>query len=363
MDTIQEIDRYEYLDATRGLAIWTVIYCHISGFCMDKHTPSSVMIFLTSFFIPAFFFISGFLIKEFDKVPNVLYIIKEIKKKTLQLFVPTLCFIIIWGISHDITIKHMIFDNMKVGYWFTLALFEMYVVIYLLLLLLKMCNLSKLIYKICLVIGTLSAILIFHYLDHNTNLGQNYGPIWSRITGFMATLNSIPLFLMGVLSKEYKPYFVNIISAKGINKYIIFTVFACLIFNYFYTLPIKIVCFFHVIIVLAIIYNLFQKKNIFGFYDLTNHILKFISFIGKNTLEIYFLHYFLIFNLPTSFSNYLNFAANASRHSVVIPELLIIGILTTLISLLAILWANILKQIPFVSEIAFGKYNKHALKS
>ncbi len=52
--------RLEYIDACRGLAIFTVVYSHICLFCLPGYDASAVIDFLRIYFLNAFFFISSF---------------------------------------------------------------------------------------------------------------------------------------------------------------------------------------------------------------------------------------------------------------------------------------------------------------
>lgn len=77
------------------------------------------------FFMPLFFFISGFVLYKPDVEWNGIMSFKFIAKKALQLLVPTLVFISLYIFVYNSPLN-LLCRSGRLGYWFTIALFEYY---------------------------------------------------------------------------------------------------------------------------------------------------------------------------------------------------------------------------------------------
>lgn len=120
-------NRIEFIDALRGFTMLLVVYSHIQiisiGITPDVFTLNSIFV---NFFMPLFFFISGFILYKKEYNWNILNFIFFIKKKFLALIIPTLFFIILYSECFNIPFCEIIKDNFKFGYWFTITLFEFF---------------------------------------------------------------------------------------------------------------------------------------------------------------------------------------------------------------------------------------------
>ncbi|WP_148070572.1 hypothetical protein [Bacteroides acidifaciens] len=76
--------------------------------------------------------------------------------------------------------------------------------------------------------------------------------------------------------------------------------------------------------------------------------------LGRYTLEIYFIHYFLLFPLPLALGKYFE-ELSVGGKSLSFPEFMIIGVIVISISYTCILLSYFIKKIPFISDIIFGK--------
>lgn len=83
-------------------------------------------------------------------------------------------------------------------------------------------------------------------------------------------------------------------------------------------------------------------------------VLRGLEIIGSNTLEIYFLHYFLLFPIPASVGNFLKMLSSSEK-SLSFPEFLIVGTVVVVICVTCIFLSRLLKTIPCISLLAFGK--------
>lgn len=320
-------NRILYIDIFRGLAIFTVVYSHILLFCTDQYNNSAIIIFLRNFFLYGFFFISGYLgykksIWDFKESFNYIY------RKTKTLLIPTLICGSVYMISHNIKLDVALFDGAKCGYWFTFTLFLMFLIYAIIMYTIKS-SLGRLI-TFCL-IAFISLVL------HKTNIIE--GKIQDLLTLENLT-NYLPIFITGILCKRYELIFNKIIDSIP-GKIIIFCI---VVLSYIICIPTSLTSLSHTLFIYYILKQLFincKKPNI-------------LSIVGSHSLEIYFLHFFLLFKLPTDISKYLSWLSSTNSCTS-FPELIIIGSISLIICFGAIGISIILKQVPFLSQILFGK--------
>ena len=331
--------RLQYLDAARGLAIFTVVYSHICLFCLPSYDSSAVIDFLRSYFLNAFFFISGVVAYKSTEIISV-NIGQLLIKKIRQLLLPTIIVGIVYALSHHIEIISFFTNDAKYGYWFTIVLFEMFAIYYIIL---SIASLFR--YRHAQAI-LLTFIAVAFYWMHKTILIQT--PL-QNILCLSSLTYYMPFFCFGILYSLYKPLISNVIKIG--NGILITLVFSVVIAGYLIPVPLFISNIAIVAIVMWIIKSLYLYDN--GM-SMTSKILRSLETLGQNTLEIYFLHYFILFPLPIAVAEYLS-DLSTNHLSLGAPEFLIIGTIVILICILCIIIARMLKTIPYISMLAFGK--------
>lgn len=124
--------RIEYLDALRGFTMLLVIFSHVELFCFGLSANSSILNTLfIQFRMPLFFFVSGFLAYN----PKIIWTgntwISATKKKLRVQIIPTLIFGLLFTylVSSE-SIYTFFAAPMKLGYWFTISLLEMFLIYY-----------------------------------------------------------------------------------------------------------------------------------------------------------------------------------------------------------------------------------------
>lgn len=81
-----------------------------------------------------------------------------------------------------------------------------------------------------------------------------------------------------------------------------------------------------------------------------------LALIGRNTLEIYLLHYFLLFRMPQTIIEYTHsMYGGIANHCAGLVELLIYGPICLIIAMTCIGIKTLIMQVPIVSGILFGK--------
>lgn len=333
--------RLDYIDASRGLAIFTVVYSHICLFCLPSYEPSVVIYFLRSYFFNAFFFISGFVAYNPVKQSRRFYIV-QLFNKIGQLLIPTFTVGIIYAVTHNIEITKFLCDDAKYGYWFTLVLFEMFTIYYV------VCILSISISKSKSLINTCILFLVAVCLYVTNRSGYTISKV-SDIYCFGNLSNYFIYFLLGVVACEYK----QLIKKSLRNLHQVFIAFTSLLIlsSYIIYIPSVVKNISILIVVLYLMMTIYGQKDAPGFLDpIKNGLLT----LGRYTLEIYFIHYFLLFPLPLALGKYLE-ELSVGGKSLSFPEFMIIGVIVVLISYTCILLSYIIKKIPFISDIVFGK--------
>lgn len=266
--------RLEYIDCIRGLCIIFVVVWHLSfEFGLTSMFFNRVLKVVR---MPLFFFVSGFLCPV--KITPSL-IVKKIKIRLLWQLVPTLIVGVLYVFWVGRSFVDVLWDINKAGYWFTLVLFEIFIVFSLISILLEKLNLgtiSKYVYIFLLfAFGIFSAFS--HILDGVF--------LWHVFNGFYF-VKFIPFFLFGVLANIYWSRFERLLC----GNYILSFLFVIFVFFCFLTSKIgtAIQGYVGIILVFAFFY---QNKNIFSG---NTKIGKCLAYIGSYTLPIYLFHYFFI---------------------------------------------------------------------
>lgn len=333
------LSRIQYIDALRGVAILTVVYSHILIFCMVHYPQSFITELLRLFYLNGFFFISGYL---FYKPINT-FTTKRVKdilsKKTILILIPTIVFGTAYFISHGIGMTVAIFDEAKMGYWFTFVLYEMFIIAILLMFVFNKIKYRKLLeLPLLIVISVLSFCLV--------RFGSN--EVWAlRIFSPYNFMFYLPMFVLGMLCKKFNLQFQRLLASR-----VALAVLFCLVLLSFY---IRIPSF---IISVSIVFFAFcfgyqTQKSTPGFFE-QNVIGRYLSLFGRYSMEIYFIHYFLLFELPVGLSEYFA-RLSVSNRSLSFPEFIVVGTLATIICFASIAIAVFLRRIPYVGKLALGK--------
>lgn len=271
-------ERLFYPDAMRGLAMYSVVLGHLSMFCFGLYSQALVLQYI-GLVLPGlsmFMLISGYLTNP-DKV--------KIKKR-LKLLIPFLFFGLLYSyLCTDYDVISFLSDRCKNGYWFLfeLVIFNFFVWV-----------IAKTKIKLWLSFGILQVISIicyFLFLRHT---------LLADIIGLYYWCTYMPFFFVGIWLKRVS---IETLNAK---KAVVLVGSLCLISVLFVirilangsywpthiaelliSLPVSI-------ILLLLLYNAENKTK--GRIFFGKKMLKTIgSNIGRNTLEIYVLHYFVMY--------------------------------------------------------------------
>ena len=121
-------NRIGYIDALRGMAMILVVYFHIAAYGFGSYELGYNDI-IERFRMPTFFFISGWLFYKSGRIWNEKTIRSIIRKKFMVQIIPTAIFMLLYLMMFNL-LDISSFGSDKKGYWFTIVLFEYFVIFF-----------------------------------------------------------------------------------------------------------------------------------------------------------------------------------------------------------------------------------------
>lgn len=351
--------RIEYIDALRGFTMILVVSVHIYSLCFMQGNAKEYELSYNNFFglfrMPLFFFISGFVFYKFDRYWDRFTLKKFIISKIrVQLF-STFIFLALFCLLFQKEIKPALLDNQKLGYWFTYILF-VYYVLYI--------GIDKTICWFCrkptfsnsTIIISLGIGLFLYYSINN-------GFLLNLLSPHMTTLLSISkwqyffFFSFGcVIHKNYASFL-----AFQNNKYVkdaVLLSFVCVSTSIFYQNNTKIFIFNnYLLVLLAAILGILLALFLFKANEIrlssSTKVGYCLQYIGKHTLDIYFLHYFF---LPYNMS-YVGIWLN--EHFNPILEFCFSLALALVVIVFSLFISNIIRLSPTITYFLLGGKSIH----
>ena len=292
-------------------------------------TLSSLMLY--TFDLPLFFFISGFL--AYKATMSISDIGKAIKKKFVLLVMPALAFSIAYNLLYHKDVLSPLYKGFGL-YWFTISLFECFLIYYAVLLLVK--NQTQ--RNVTLVLLSLVSIGLL-------SVFSEFGP---GILDFNHLFKYFYFFVIGIFAKEYKSFYDKLIRSELFKGFSI-VVFFVLLFIIDYEFWPNVVFRFTRDIVLrvlgtAVVVSFFVTHS--SFFEKKNKINTVVGEIGKKSLAIYLLQYFFIPN----FSAYPEWLHGLDQFNVH----LVSGIYTIFITITCFIFIYLLEQSRFVKKYILG---------
>lgn len=350
--------RIQYIDALRGFTMVLVVFAHVEAFGFFNFGYETLVGKLfQSFRMPLFFFISGFLAYKAERVWDINECWQLTRKKFVVLIVPTLIFGLIYTFFY---VQGDLYDFLsnptKLGYWFTLVLFEILLLYYFLsgltYALSKRINVSEAsmsaLLLISFAVGLLMLKLPFKIIPCLDMLG-NYSSLHFTFGYFM-------YFVFGVIARQYMDRFERMIDNKWITA-IAIVVFAG-VFLWYSQLDITLyrnVVWVKVVqtivesimgfVGIVVVFAFFRKHS--SSFENTTKLGNALQYIGRRTLDIYVLHYFFLPNIPCV-GDFLKTSNN------VILELFAGIILSLMIIVVCLGLSNVVRVNPILRKYLFG---------
>lgn len=241
------------------------------------------------------------------------------------------------------------------GYWFTLVLFELFILYYTFSILFKKCikNNSNIKLTILFILTT----LVFNALALFMNIDLSRLP---RVC-IMLTLNNFfyyaQFFFLGVLCRIYQGQFLKLLDNRFFTTFILsgflllFILVSTIITNDFnkvlhYLLNNIVIKYFGLVAVFLVFYR-FQTQ-----FSSERKIGQILQYVGKHTLDIYLLHYFFLPNMR----DFKHLICTPNEN---IPmETLLVGVISILVIGICLLISKVLRISPILTKYLFGVYPK-----
>lgn len=280
--------REGYIDALRGFAICIIVYWHISihglGYSMYY---SLINCLYLPFFLPVFYFISGFLgYKDYSAFSRV-HTIEKIKKKFMYLVVPMALMYFLytcWDTGSYITL--FLFQGSG-KYWFTPVLFECFLLFY---------GCQFLCYKLKRDVSFL--LILLSLIGLALQLKQHNGNIVFDSLYIIYLGKYLQYFVLGLIVRKYWRLVFNMLESRYLSGGVIlayFILYMIVVNSSFKSLGLAYHIVWDVIIryigVMAVFVLFYHYRDSFSS---DNRLAKLLRFIGKRTMDIYFIHYFFI---------------------------------------------------------------------
>ena len=331
--------------------MFMVVYSHIISFGLTAYNPSPIGTWMKDTMLPLFFFISGFVAYKSTVMVGFKEYGCRVLRKFSKMLVPTILMmgVMMWH-THANWAENL-FSYDKGGYWYTLVLFQIFV-IYLPFLMLTRYVKDPLLKVMILVSPFIIMTMIFRFIDLQSKIAVLFECI--KVKGFYR------FFILGAITNLLMTEKTLLFSyclhtfPKVIKPYILSALFVlALLFTHYWggKLLTQVLSLYLVFFAFKELDPWLNKEK--------NRFCYILSTIGCNTLPIYLLHFFLLFRLPESVVMYLVglqsdycFGSNSCCSLV---EFLIVGICALLICYASILISCTTKKIfPQIAKIFLG---------
>ena len=274
--------RLEYIDALRGLAILLVVFMHVPQYGFGQSIGGYYMEMAILLAVPLFFFISGLFV-PLEITPPIS--IKKIGKRLHSILLPTFLIGGFYVLINHIPVLDMLQDKFKAGYWFTITLFEFFLIVDMIRLM--ACKSQKL-FKLFLI----GACFVCYGLSMPT-VQRMYGDI---VIAHILGIAQWKYFIFFVLGMFVKHNAGMIYSDKGgLAIVIVFLIVyaANAIGNFqlnglLYNINLLLKEISIVLLAYYVFYTYRSKLSS------QTRMGRWLSKIGTYTLEIYLIHYFVL---------------------------------------------------------------------
>lgn len=358
-DTIKtESRRIEYFDLLKGIAIFLVVMGHVLTMCIRDIDSAFTFKIISEVHMPLFFFISGYL--TYKANASGTFLKPDLWKRFKQLMIPFVVVSALWiwyfphsGLQSPISgnLANMYQSYWKDGYWFTLCLFEIFLVYYpLCMLLSRIKNAAAQI--ILTIIFYIALIILAKFVSFPAENKDIIG------AGLLASF--FPVFMIGLFAAKYKERFSAIINSNIWFLAGLFTFILCWYYTvYFWEFPMlpdwtilitrPLEHFGLIIIAITVIQPWSKKEFNPEPGNKPSVVARYFKFLGKESLAIYLIHYFFLFPLTPLQEPLRNIGLP------VVPLLTICVIVAFLVTSITLLVSYIIQKNKYLSFVLIGK--------
>ncbi len=336
--------RIEYIDAMRGFTMILVVFSHILLFSYNYNGDAfSYNDIFVKFRMPLFFFISGWVLYKADRIWNFDYTKFFLKNKFRVQIVSTTVFFLLYAYVFNYNILEGLMVS-KLGYWFTFDLFCFFCFYTLSILTIP----KKISGGVAdLVIVLIMIIVMVLSFSHNVFDKSEIGRAIFRYLSIEKWRYYV-FFIMGTFVKKYFNCFVSLTNKKYIIGFIIISfVFLLCVENKVETqIMEKVLFIIYGILGIIIVFTFFRKYE--SSFTKEKRIGKALQYIGRRTLDIYLIHYFIV---PRGLQNIGSFFESTSNPSL---EFFVTLILSLLVISICLVISNVIRLSPALSYYLLG---------
>lgn len=284
--------RLAYIDQLKGFAMLLVVMGHVIGFCAHSHDDILTLI-ITTIQMPLFFMLNGLVISSIINGGGYLL------KKFRQVMVPFFLWGILMSLYRDRSYTDYLSDYFCLGYWYLPVLFGFFIIYFFAYYINRLID-RNLITKRSKRIDILVSIILYVVLYFGLRFMTRFIPETMRVyIHYSQIIEYYPFFFIGALIKLYNlSYCLNKHSSKVITMMIIGLI-PCFImlhesqyngFGDWYVLVFIRAYFCVVIYMMFMIGSATVKSN----YWIGGKTLSMLGKIGRHTLAIYMIHYYML---------------------------------------------------------------------
>lgn len=354
--------RFEYIDAMRGFTMLLVVLGHVIMYSYHE-SEETIVTFnqaIICFLMPLFFLISGFVFYKATRVWYLEMIRDFLSKKVMTLIFPTLFFLVIYDLLFNYNIVKSFQSVTQYGYWFTITLFEYFVVYSVLSFFVKKIN-SK---QVEIAIWILACTASLFAAEACAILENIVPPFCLGLFG-INTMRYFSFFFLGTLLKKHFDLFVKKTDNCFVMAFVILLFFAEIVFTERIDsvimpdggVPFILIYEFRFLltgVLGAIIVFTFFRKNESSFAQNTR-VGRCLQYVGRRTLDVYLLHYFF---LPRNLEMVGRFFKDNANPSI---EFFVSLLIAVWVVVLCLCMSNVLRLSSFMEHYLFGVKRKNTI--
>lgn len=265
--------RIQYIDCMRGMTMILVVYSHVIVYSYKIDDGSFLNFLFLMFRMPLFFFISGFLAYTFFDLERFK---KKFKKRLFGQLTPTFVMLALYEIWINKTDFSGFSTNYKHGYWFTIVVFILFFFFACISVCLDKLKTKRYIKATVFLLTAIGLSLAYYRIPSFTESSI------CKALSLPLAASYAPFYSFGMLSKMFYEKYKFFIT----NSWIITGNIFAFIIVYLSPIP-DLICSFFAILVIHAMFHHYQ-----GYFSEDTKIGRSLSYIGKNTISIYFFHYF-----------------------------------------------------------------------
>ena len=334
-----------------------VVFAHVETFMLSIE-PSSTFIshLFISFRMPLFFFISGYIAYKENVIWNISYYLNNITKKIRIQLIPTFIFGLLYTYLFSLgSIFDFINNYDKYGYWFTICLLGMFIILYTFNMLYNtFFNKQNKYYLFCLFLITCLLFGARLLYDKNPQFAQI-----SDVFCFHQICTYVPFFFFGYIMSRYRDLFHKFLNHNLMQMFVL--ILFCIAFYIQRIMPMSFYETNDFLLVyrniqyliigllgICIVYNLFRQNS--TFFTKNSILSNGLQKIGRRTLDIYMIHYFFLSVIPC-LGSYISSTRN------IIFEVFFVSVLSILVIAFSLFISKILRFSKYMSYYLFGARN------